>query len=66
MICRPDIVERAYQLAKSGACENLHDIRGRLRKEGYSSVEQHLSAPMLSRTLRGICATARNNPAEPL
>ena len=55
---RPDTVERAYQLAKSGHCANVDDIKARLQKEGYSSVLQHLSAPTLTRTLRGLCAAA--------
>ena len=55
---RPDTVERAYQLAKSGDCANIDDIKTRLQAEGYASVFQHLSAPMLTRTLRGLCAAA--------
>jgi len=65
MAHRPEVIERAYQLAKSGACESLGEVKACLQKEGYSSVEQHLSAPMLSRTLRAICAAARNNPNGP-
>jgi hypothetical protein len=65
MADRPELIERAYQLAKSGDCESLDEVKARLRKEGYSGVEQHLSAPMLSRTLRAMCAAARRNPADP-
>ena len=59
---RPDTVERAYQLAKSGDCATVDDIKARLQAEGYSSVWQHLSAPMLTRTLRGLCASAAKKP----
>jgi hypothetical protein len=65
MAHRPEVIERAYQLAKSGGCESLDEIKARLQKEGYSSVEQHLSAPVLSRTLRAMCAAARSDPADP-
>ena len=62
MTDRPDTVERAYQLAKSGDCANVDDIKIRLRAEGYASVWQHLSAPTLTRTLRGLCAAAVKKP----
>ena len=59
---RPATVERAYQLAKSGDCATVDDIKARLHAEGYASVWQHLSAPMLTRTLRGLCAAAVKKP----
>jgi hypothetical protein len=36
----PGIIERAFQLALESA--NVEEIRNRLRKEGYSSVDAHL------------------------
>jgi len=62
MTDRPATVERAYQLAKSGDCANVDDIKARLKAEGYPSVWQHLSAPMLTRDLRGLCAAAVKKP----
>jgi hypothetical protein len=55
---RPATVERAYQLAESGDCATVDDIKSRLQAEGYSSVGQHLSAPTLTRALRRLCAAA--------
>jgi hypothetical protein len=62
MMDRPATIERAYQLAKSGDCANVDDIKNRLQAEGYASVWQHLSAPSLTRTLRGLCAAAVKKP----
>jgi hypothetical protein len=36
----PGIIERAFQLAQNSA--NVEEIRTRLRKEGYQSVDAHL------------------------
>ena len=42
MVTRPvGIIERAFQLAE--ASDNVEQIRSRLRKEGYSNVDAHLS-----------------------
>ena len=40
MMSTPGVIERAFQLAQSLA--NVEEIRNRLRKEGYSSVDAHL------------------------
>lgn len=42
-------VERAYQLAEESA--TVDEVRRRLIREGYTSVEAHLSAPQLRRAL---------------
>jgi hypothetical protein len=52
-------VERAYQLAKSGQCTRLDDIRSRLIHEGYEAVQQHLGAPSLRRDLTRLCREGR-------
>lgn len=44
-------VERAFQLARSGACLSLGDIRKALRFEGYLGVDSHLGSPSLSKQL---------------
>ena len=41
----PGIIERAFQLA--GSSENVEQIRAKLRKEGYSNVDAHLSGPKI-------------------
>ena len=54
---RPTTIERAYQLASSGACPTVADIKIQLRKEGYS--DNHLIGPVLLASLRRLCAAAR-------
>jgi hypothetical protein len=36
---RPTQLERAFQLAKSGRCGSVKDIRDQLRSEGYSTTQ---------------------------
>jgi hypothetical protein len=54
---RPNTIERAYQLAQSGECATIEEIKAILRKEGYSA-SQLASAPTLRRTLRQLCAAS--------
>ena len=41
----PGLIERAFQLALVSA--NVEEIRGRLRKEGYSNVDAHLMGRLI-------------------
>ncbi len=54
------IVERAYQLAKSGQFISIAQIRGRLRSEGYNSelVRLTLGGAALRRELKQLCDEA--------
>lgn len=55
-----NIVERAYQLARSGTCLGIEDIRRRLMAEGFQNVWQHLSAaPALKKSLSKLCVQAQ-------
>jgi hypothetical protein len=53
------IVQRAYQIARSGIAASYDDIVARLRQEGYGNVTSALCGPVLRKDLRGLCATAR-------
>lgn len=44
------IVERAYQLAPQ--CRTIDEIRSKLVREGYGSVDAHLQATSLRRDLK--------------
>jgi tRNA G26 N,N-dimethylase Trm1 len=46
----PDIIERAFELARSAA--TIDDVRNALRREGYSSVDAHLAGPTIKADLR--------------
>jgi hypothetical protein len=60
-------LERAFELAKSGECGGIQDIKDRLRSEGYSQIDDKLYGRALARQLRAICAAARTRlrPDEP-
>ena len=51
-------VERAYQLARSGDCRTIDDIRRRLTGERYESVQAHLSGASIKRDLIALCKAA--------
>ena len=53
------MIERAYDLAKSGSVANLDFLIRALKREGFDLVEAHLRcSPMLSRQLRTMCKSA--------
>ncbi len=45
-------VERAFQLAGSGECHSIMDIKRRLVLEGYVQVELHLGGALIKKQLR--------------
>jgi len=53
----PTELERAFQLAKSGRCGSLDDIRNQLRSEGYSTA--YITGKGLVTQLRALIETAR-------
>ena len=46
----PDIIERAFQLAR--ASSSIEEIRKALRREGYFNVEAHLSGASIQADLK--------------
>ncbi len=52
-------VERAYQLASSGECAGVSEVKVRLRSEGFSDVAGQLYGPTIATALRRLCAEAR-------
>ena len=59
MIPTVGTVERAYQLAASGECATVGDIRDRLAREGYSNVVSHLGGKTIAVALRRLCAESQ-------
>ena len=55
------IIERAYELAKSGQCKSVRDIEHRLKAEGYSGFYADLAGPFLRRTLLGLCRSSTSS-----
>ena len=61
---RLNIIERAYDLARSGECLSLGDLKARLAEEGYSHVREHLYGAALSSELRKLVGEARDAAPE--
>jgi hypothetical protein len=51
---RPTTVERAFELARSGQCDNLPAIVAALKGERHESVDAHLAGPSIRKDLRRI------------
>jgi hypothetical protein len=47
-------IERAFQVAGSGECQSLEDIRALLKREGYSNATEHTSFPVVRRQLKDL------------
>jgi hypothetical protein len=60
MNTRRTTLERAYDLATTGECSGILDIRTRLKAEGYDAVDAQLYGPGLTKALRRLCAAARS------
>lgn len=58
-------IERAYELARSGPCANVDEIRAQLKRERFESVDGHLHGSMITGQLRALCRKKRTPaPAE--
>jgi len=44
-------IERAIQLAQSGDCRSVNDVRQRLRREGYVGIGAELASVAINREL---------------
>jgi hypothetical protein len=53
------IVERAYQIARTGRAASVDDIKAILKSEGYFNVAGQLAGPVLLKALRDLCIAAR-------
>ncbi|HEX7848418.1 MAG TPA: hypothetical protein VF485_01675 [Sphingomonas sp.] len=45
------MIERAIQLAQSGDCHSVNDVRQRLRREGYVGIGVELAGVAINREL---------------
>ena len=55
MTFRPTTIERAYELAKSGTCRTVGDIKAKLQAEGHERVQDRLYGGSLTSALRKLC-----------
>ena len=58
MASRPSLIERAYQLARSGDYPRLVLVKAALRREGYEQITAHFAGSATSKALRIICEEA--------
>lgn len=56
------LLERAYELARSGSCAGLSDIRQKLKAEGYTAMESSMIGLGLRRELKKLCDQAQAAP----
>jgi hypothetical protein len=47
-------VERAFELARSGSCKSVSEIKRRLTTERYENVGSHLAGGSIGRQLKGL------------
>jgi hypothetical protein len=52
------IMERAYELAKSGEFRNAGEIEEQLKREGFEQVHAHLSGSFTRKQIQSICSRA--------
>ncbi|HUH09002.1 MAG TPA: hypothetical protein VLZ73_00490 [Brevundimonas sp.] len=55
MTFRPTTLERAYQLAESGACRTVSDVKQALQGEGYDRIQDSLYGGTITAALRKRC-----------
>jgi hypothetical protein len=56
---RPSVVERAFQIAKSGKVENVSALQAQLAEEGYANSTQALAGRALSNQLMRMITESR-------
>ena len=61
---RVGTVERAFQLARSGECGGIGDIKDRLRCEAYDDVAAHLQGPFTRKQLRRLIDDTQEQRAQ--
>jgi len=53
------MIERAIQLAQSGQCISVNDVRQRLRREGYVGIAVEMGGAAINRQLVDLLHSAR-------
>ena len=68
MTFRPTTLERAYQLAESGACRTVGEVKQALQSEGYDRIQDSLYGGTITAALRKRCQenflSGSDTPAE--
>lgn len=64
MTFRPTTLERAYQLAESGACRTVGEVKQILKNEGYERIQDALYGSTITTALRKLCQENWVSPPE--
>lgn len=56
---RPNVIERAFALARSGMCRAVSDVRKTLSKEVYLDARSQLDGRFIKRQLADLIAASR-------
>ena len=56
-----DTVSRAFDLAKNGECQSIHEIETRLLREGHVQVQEHLFGQTIRRQLSKLIHEERSS-----
>jgi hypothetical protein len=51
-------IERAFELARSGECQDMRELEQKLKREGFTNVLSHLSGPSIRRQINDLMAKA--------
>lgn len=52
------VLERAFELARSGACRDLVELEEKLKREGFEQVYAHMKGPSVRKQLRALMVAA--------
>lgn len=64
MTFRATTLERAYQLAESGACRTVGEVKQQLKIEGYERIQDALYGSTITSALRKLCQENWISPPE--
>lgn len=59
---RPTLIERAYEMARSGDHISTPSIQKALSRERYANAEDHLSGRAIRLELNALCREAQGRP----
>lgn len=53
------VLERAFELARSGECRSMVEVKQRLRSERYQGIDENLQGPSIRRQFSKLFAEAK-------
>ncbi|MDE0877878.1 MAG: hypothetical protein OSB00_04310 [Sphingomonas bacterium] len=56
---RRSTVERAFELARSGSCPGISDVRRALKEERFDRIDEHFSGPTFRKEIVALCRASR-------